>query len=298
MSRYILYKFKQKGEMKMEFVEKIKKEPRVLLAIIGVVCLFLPLFSVRGEASVGEYVVGSFGEGAITLMDMLDASIIWGLLYPVAIGQALLPLLKNDNLQKKLFLVLPIVAVLLLGGCYLNADSFSMSMDYDVYATASVKVGVTIAFWILILCNMAIFIWTCVKDFNIKNKEDLKESLQNLNMEDISKQATETIHELGTAVSSIGAVECPNCHDKVRAGKKFCPHCGNAMPEKENVKEVVVCESCGKKLETGAKFCPECGTAVQEKQEPEKVICSECGKEAGVEEKFCSQCGNKLGGGE
>ena len=49
---------------------------------------------------------------------------------------------------------------------------------------------------------------------------------------------------------------CPNCNASVKKGSKFCPECGNPMPQKK------FCTECGTQLGANAKFCPECGTKV------------------------------------
>jgi membrane protease subunit (stomatin/prohibitin family) len=51
-------------------------------------------------------------------------------------------------------------------------------------------------------------------------------------------------------------VECLKCHAKAKAGSKFCPECGEKLPEGR------FCQKCGAKLAPNAKFCPECGEKV------------------------------------
>ncbi len=52
-------------------------------------------------------------------------------------------------------------------------------------------------------------------------------------------------------------VVCPNCHNQVSQGSKFCPSCGNTMPVPQATTSS--CPKCGKPVAAGAKFCPECG---------------------------------------
>ncbi|HEY3397302.1 MAG TPA: SPFH domain-containing protein [Armatimonadota bacterium] len=54
----------------------------------------------------------------------------------------------------------------------------------------------------------------------------------------------------GTGVSPVGPT-CPQCHQAVPAGAKFCPNCGASL-------EAATC-TCGAELPAGAKFCPACG---------------------------------------
>jgi len=49
------------------------------------------------------------------------------------------------------------------------------------------------------------------------------------------------------------AAKCSKCGHDVKAGAKFCPECGNAMPTER------FCSECGEKISATAKFCPGCG---------------------------------------
>jgi membrane protease subunit (stomatin/prohibitin family) len=49
-------------------------------------------------------------------------------------------------------------------------------------------------------------------------------------------------------------VDCPECHNQVRAGAKFCDSCGTPMQRH--------CANCNADLTATAKFCAECGTPV------------------------------------
>ncbi len=62
---------------------------------------------------------------------------------------------------------------------------------------------------------------------------------------------------------------CPKCEASCTADKKFCPECGEKLPE-TTVAEGVVCSACGKQNSVGMKFCSDCGnklpSAIQEEQ--------------------------------
>ena len=58
-------------------------------------------------------------------------------------------------------------------------------------------------------------------------------------------------------------VRCPNCHEIVGQGAKFCEHCGQPLPPEAEEELAVSCTNCGAELSAGAKFCPECGTPVE-----------------------------------
>ena len=62
---------------------------------------------------------------------------------------------------------------------------------------------------------------------------------------------------------------CPGCQKTVSADKKFCPECGERLPE-HTIAQGAVCTSCGKQNEIGTRFCQDCGTklpvAIQEEE--------------------------------
>lgn len=51
---------------------------------------------------------------------------------------------------------------------------------------------------------------------------------------------------------------CPKCNEATTADKKFCPSCGEKLPD-QTVAEGAVCTECGKQNAIGTKFCEECG---------------------------------------
>ncbi len=52
---------------------------------------------------------------------------------------------------------------------------------------------------------------------------------------------------------------CPKCNEPTGADKKFCPSCGEKLPE-QTVADGAVCTACGKQNSIGTKFCEDCGT--------------------------------------
>jgi predicted RNA-binding Zn-ribbon protein involved in translation (DUF1610 family) len=66
---------------------------------------------------------------------------------------------------------------------------------------------------------------------------------------------------------------CESCGKQAARAAKFCPHCGEKLPEdvpepEEEAPAGADCESCGAPLEEGAKFCEQCG-AEQKTQDEE-----------------------------
>lgn len=58
------------------------------------------------------------------------------------------------------------------------------------------------------------------------------------------------------AVAPAVAQQCAGCHAPLSPTAKFCPECGQPVPQEKH------CSQCNFKLEPNAKFCPECGTKV------------------------------------
>lgn len=52
--------------------------------------------------------------------------------------------------------------------------------------------------------------------------------------------------------------QCPACAEFTTADKKFCPHCGEKLPE-GTVADSLVCTACGSQNNVGTKFCQQCG---------------------------------------
>lgn len=245
----------------MEILERLKNEPRVVIAVAGIICFCFPFFNLEITGSVmGE----SFSAGSqiVSGLQLLNVSFLCIILYIAAIFQVVLPLMKNKDLVKKLYLILPVVEIIFMFITYiLLMGKGGVSADND-YGDVESKIRPVICFWLVILCNGAIFIWTAVHDYKIKNKDDIKRSISNINLKNISGQATETIRELSGTLHAAGSIECPNCHQKGKQRKKFCAYCGTPFPEQEikaPEKEMQKCNSCGNMLPKGAKFCQKCG---------------------------------------
>ncbi len=66
---------------------------------------------------------------------------------------------------------------------------------------------------------------------------------------------------------------------------------GYASQTAQNLK---ICPKCNTPAAADKKFCPECGEALPEKTLGESAVCGSCGKQNAITEKFCSGCGAKL----
>lgn len=54
------------------------------------------------------------------------------------------------------------------------------------------------------------------------------------------------------------AAKCVKCGAELAEGAKFCPECGEPVPQ------ISKCPQCGVEVPAGAKFCPECGAKIGE----------------------------------
>ncbi|RME46338.1 MAG: zinc ribbon domain-containing protein [Chloroflexi bacterium] len=62
-----------------------------------------------------------------------------------------------------------------------------------------------------------------------------------------------------------------------------------APPPPEIDKDTIACPACGGRVRAGAKFCTHCGTSLA-------VACPECGHAVSSDDRFCSRCGAELSG--
>lgn len=85
-------------------------------------------------------------------------------------------------------------------------------------------------------------------------------------------------HVLNTAPQA--EVSCPKCNGMVKAGSKFCNHCGSSMNQLE-------CPKCKTPYEAESKFCSQCGHSLASKE-------CECGAKLEIGDKFCKNCGKKV----
>lgn len=85
-------------------------------------------------------------------------------------------------------------------------------------------------------------------------------------------------HVLNTAPQA--EVSCPKCNGMIKAGSKFCNHCGSSMNQLE-------CPKCKTPYEAESKFCSQCGHSLASKE-------CECGAKLEIGDKFCKNCGKKV----
>ena len=263
-------------------LEKLKKEPRTVLAIANIVCFLLPWISIGSSASVGNYSEQATS-GAINGFDLLNYSTIGGFLYLVPICIIALPYIKKlEKNQKYFYLGLPVFGIVMMFVVAMIVGSVGGSASVGV-VDYSVSVNKKIGFWLSLLCNAGIVVWTLVRDFHVKTEE----------FDQLTSQVTSKAKDMASSLY----VTCPHCGEKVTKGKRFCSHCGAEIITEEKVEiqpKKNICPHCGQENKEGMKFCGHCGQAME--IEEKKLECPACHKELEPGLKFCPYCGEKVKG--
>lgn len=288
----------------MKILEKIKSEPRMDFAIINFISFFLPWLAINASASteiMGETSSADMST-SVTGFGIVDYSIIGILFYLIPVIMFLIPIaVKQTDIIKYFFLILPIISLLLMFmvGAFINGAA-SVNYTSDMFDVTT-KVGKLIGYWIALICNIGVIVFTLMKDFNIKSGEDLKKNVQNIDVGNLTSQVSHMAKDLGSSVQKSIYVDCPNCGNKIMKGKTFCSKCGTKidMETKEaettsTNNENLKCSNCGSIVVKGSKFCQNCGEVISEKSKEKKCIA--CGTILENESKFCPQCGQKVEG--
>ncbi len=100
-----------------------------------------------------------------------------------------------------------------------------------------------------------------------------------------------------------GTVSCPGCGKPIAKDAKFCPNCGQTVPQPEipPVGAATVCPTCGAALAAGAAFCASCGNRVGGAETVNATVvannvCPNCGATLAADAVFCAECGTKAPG--
>lgn len=282
----------------MNIINKLKKEPRMIFALVNFISFFFPWISVT--ATVSTSVMGQTADSnaatSMTGFGLTTYTMLGIIFYLIPIILLVIPFIKQiESTARYLYLVLPVIALILMFmiGAFINSvgGSGSASVAGMEYST---EIDKLVGYWIALICNIGIIIFTLMKDYNIKSSEDLKKNIQNIDVGNLTAQVSTMARDIGSNVQKSVFVVCPQCGNKVAKGKKFCSKCGTAMKEETKTtanQNILNCSACGAQMSEGTKFCPNCGGKVEQK--PQKLVCSNCGTELEKNAKFCPECGTK-----
>ena len=291
----------------MNVLEKVKKEPRIILAVINFVSFFLPWIATEAAVSLevmGEDLGSAAGVSA-TGFGLVDYTTAGWLFYLIPLIIIAIPFIKKaEPVSKYLYLILPVVSIILMFSIPLFIKDLASNFEA---LGVEMNVKRLIGFWIAFACNVVCIGYTLMKDYHVKSKEDLKVNINNINVERITSQVSQVsdaAKEMGSNIQKSLFTTCPNCGNKITKGKKFCSKCGAAVVEETEQKQEAVpkqeveqkqeavmrCENCGRELSEDTNFCPGCGKKVVKVKEK---ICKKCGRKLEEDSKFCPGCGEK-----
>lgn len=279
----------------MNIIEKIKKEPRIIIALINLICFFLPWINIVANISMeigGVEASGDAGETAsgFGIAEITPFSIVIYIIPVIIIILCLLD--KFEDKKAFIYLGLSVVAIILMFVISGIAGNISMNVDMGGMGNASVKVGKLVGFWIALVCNAGIIVYTFVKDINLKSGQAFTDNIKNINVDNIASQVSEFAGDIQKNVKNAVMMECPHCHQQILPGKKFCPKCGGKIETNnsgnEKASQYNICLKCGSKIVKGKRFCEECGEPWNEKEEHR---CPKCNTVIQPDKKFCGECG-------
>ncbi|MDY4971154.1 MAG: zinc ribbon domain-containing protein [Lachnospiraceae bacterium] len=155
----------------------------------------------------------------------------------------------------------------------------------------STKIPKLIGFWIALLCNIVIIVYTLIKNYHIRSVSDMEENIkkmQKINAESLSNAA----RELSSTLQSTTTVECKQCGFKMPRGKKFCSNCGSPVVMEPKVIQGYKCSKCGRKSDSKSNFCSDCGGDII--SYTIATTCRNCGEKLSEGALYCSSCGTKV----
>lgn len=269
----------------MDIIKRMKNEPRTIIAIINFLSFFLPWISF--DVSVSAFGVGYDASESVTGFGMISYSVFGILFYITPVILIALPFLKSlKEYDKYIYLVLPIWSVIAMFiTCAVLA---SVSMESSGLLDSSTRIPKLIGFWIALICNVMVIIYTLVKDFHIQSASDIEDNIKNINVDAFSNVA----RELSSTIQATATIECKECGFKMPRGKKFCSNCGSPIVEEQKVIYRYKCSKCGKKSNSKSNFCADCGGSIV--SYVAATTCKNCGEKVSPDAKYCAACGTKV----
>jgi hypothetical protein len=239
----------------MKFLDKFKKEPRLIIAAVNFLFLFLPWISVSIEGmdllDIQGVNFAAYISGFAWLFKLSNTllGILVFLLIAFLIVIPFVPVLEKFN--KLLFLIVPLLAIIF---SFIATTGLPSSNNIFFESKANHGLG----FWLSILAFLAIIVFTFIIDFKVSGQSIKQKGFKGV-VSDIAGQFSSSASEIAAGLTQpkTEQVLCPSCNNGVPKGTKFCPQCGTQLPEAKK------CAGCGAELPTGTAFCSICGTKAE-----------------------------------
>ncbi len=234
----------------MEYLDKIKKEPRIIISALNIIFFFFPWVSVKVNF------LGFSESRSASAFRLLSDSGLMFLLILIALFLIAIPFIPVvKNFKKLLYLVVPVIAIILTFAITSQATG---SFDSD-YLDMGVDIDHGIGFWLSLLSYLGLIAVTFVFDFKINKQAFTSKGVKGV-FSDMAGQFTSSASEMAAGLSipkTEKTTVCPSCNATIAKGTKFCPKCGVPIPQAKQ------CATCGVDLAEGTSFCPGCGSKVE-----------------------------------
>jgi hypothetical protein len=234
----------------MEYLDKIKKEPRIIIGIANLIFFLLPWVSVKVD------ILGFSESTSASAFRLMSDSASMFLLILIALFLVAIPFIPVvQKFKKLLYIVVPVLAIILTFAITSHATG---SFDSD-YLDMGVNVNHGLGFWLSLLAYLGMIAVTFIFDFKISKQSFANKGFKGV-FSDVADQFTSSASEMAAGLSMPKTeknIVCPSCNATVAKGTKFCPKCGAPMPQAKK------CATCGADLAEGTSFCPGCGSKVE-----------------------------------
>ena len=164
-------------ERKMNTIKMLKREPRTVIAIINFLSFFLPWISF--DVSVSGF-GGVYGASeSVTGFGMISYSVFGILFYITPVILTVVPFIESlRKYEKYIYLILPVFSIIdMFFTCSIltSAEVESIGL-FD----GSTKIPKLIGFWIALLCNIVIIVYTLIKNYHIRSVSDMEENIKKM----------------------------------------------------------------------------------------------------------------------
>ena len=177
----------------MEYINKFKKEPRLIIAALNLIFFFLPWISVSADDWGLDLSSNSSGFGMISGR----FSVIFLVL--IAVFLIAIPFIPAiEKFKKVLYAGVPLLAIIL-------SFIITAGLTGDYFG---VKVNHGIGFWLSLLANLAIIVFTFIIDFKVSGQSFKQKGIQGV-FSDVAGQFSNSASEMASGLSHPKAAAQP-----------------------------------------------------------------------------------------